>query len=148
MAAQPFTTELALAKYMHDLLSQGNLAGQLNLDPDLGHYGEPVDEALLAVGVSDVATVTGTQGLRQLRAAARVELWRMVMGRTAGKHQRGLGDTARSEHQIFDHAKEMFGQAMKDARRLGIASYRVTEAPQGSSKIDYAQGYYGGRSNG
>lgn len=148
MAATAFTTELQLAKYMHDLLGQSGFGEQLNFDPDLGDYGEAVDEALLALGVSDITAVTNTQGLRQLRAAARVELWRMVMGRTAGKHQRGFGGDARSEHQIFDHAKEMFGQAMKDAPRLGIASYRVAEAPQGSAKIDFAQGYFKGLING
>lgn len=148
MAATAFTTELALAKFMHDILGMDGFAEQLNYDPDTGDYGEAVDEALLAVGASTVSAVSSTQGLRQLRAAARVELWRMVMGRTAGKHQRGLGDTARSEQQIFAHAKEMYLLALQDARRLGVASYRVAEAAHGSVKIDYGQGHFRGLPDG
>ena len=148
MAATAFSTELALAKFMHDVLGMSDLGQQLGYDPDKGDYGEAVDETLLAVGVSDVSAVTGTQGLRRLRAAARVELWRMVMGRTAGKHQRGLDGTARSEHQIFDHARAMFQQALDDARRLGVAAYQTAVPAYGSTKIDYAQGYFKGTNNG
>lgn len=132
MPAPTAYTEQELADYMHGVLGNDEMARALNWSVDDGDYEDAVDETLLAYGVDDVATVTGRNNIRKLRAYARRELWRTVMQRTVGKHdtQAAVEGGGESHSQIHAHARKMFRMAEDEVQRLGVT---LTAPPAGGS---------------
>lgn len=116
-------TDHEFRRFMHDTLGEFRLTEQLNWKIHDGDYDEPLNETLLVLGLTDITTVTATADLRRLRAVGRAELWRHVMHRTAGYHQRGLNEAARSEQQIHQQAKALFEAAKSEAVALGVPDY-------------------------
>lgn len=136
-------TEESLMYFMHDALE--GVGEVLGFDPP-DDYREACNEALMVYGASDVTAVSGIFNIRKLRAVARVEAWRKVMSATTGDYDFRREDGAQySRSQINAQARQNFNQALKEARELGVTAYQQTAAPFGSAKINYAEGYYGGR---
>ena len=110
----------ALAAYMHELLggdSAGGIARTLKWSP-VSDYDEAVAETALALGVDDVAEVTGRDETRRLRAVARRELWRLVMQRTAHLVDASTEGGGQDHSQIWQHAQAMYESAAAEAERV------------------------------
>ncbi len=143
MAIPTSYTEEGLMNFMHESLE--GVGDVLGFDPPHG-YDNAFYEVMLVYGVSDVTAVSGSRNIRKLRAIARVEAWRKVMSATTGDYDFKREDGATySRSQIHAQAEKMFKQSLKEARELGVVAYQQVAAPFGSTKIDYGQGYYGGR---
>lgn len=78
MALPTFYTEETLKEYMHSLLNAAGYADALEWSVEAGSYDEIVNDVLLALGVTDITTLTGTQNIKRVRVAARYYLWRGV----------------------------------------------------------------------
>lgn len=132
MPAPASYTEQTLAQYMHTIITNDDkvteLVTTLLWNVANGSYEEAVNEAMLVMGVSDVTSLTSLESIRQLRAVARMELWRLVVQRTVASIQVSDGVTAVSRQQIWEHAKAMLEMATAEAVSLGVvvnAAYQV-----------------------
>lgn len=145
MAVSTTMTEDDLKDYMHATLR--SVADVLGWLPAHGDYDEPANDALLAVGVTTAASVSGIAAIRRLRAAARVEAWRAAMNETAGDYDFRREDGADFKRsQAHAQAAAMFAREQDKATALGVTAYQSQEQPFGSAKVDFNQGYYAGDS--
>lgn len=122
MAAPTTYTELTFKQYLHTAL--GAVAEVLGWTVADGAYNEIVNETLLAYGVDSIASVSGRDNIRKLRALGRVELWRAVVSETATDfdYKADGGDYKRSQaHQQAKAALE----AAQDEAALYDDRYRV-----------------------
>lgn len=113
-----------LALYMHAILGEDDTAKELEWTVAGLDYDEAVVETLFAMGVDSLATVTGRDAIRKLRVLARVELWRLVAQRTAGRFNQSMtnvGGASYSKAQVHEHAKAMLVQAESEAVALGYS---------------------------
>jgi hypothetical protein len=124
MASPSSYTEETLATYAHTSL--GAVADVLEWTVADGDYDEIVNEALLAYGADDIATISGTDNIRKLRVLMRREVWRKVMTETALDYRISTGGETLDRQQAHEHAKAMFEQAEGDAAEYGdTARYSV-----------------------
>jgi hypothetical protein len=126
-------TETTLATYMHTIL--GPVAATLGWSVAAGSYDEPVNEALAAYGVDDIADISGRANITKLRALARREVWRAVMQATASHYDVKADGANRSRSQIHTQAKAAYELACIDALSYDPA-YIV-----GVTTVDYADPY-------
>ena len=122
-----YATEDHLGSYM--LVTLGRVAETLGwrTPQDLA---EPVQETLWAYGASDVASITGEDNLRRLRALARVEAWRAAKANLAAMHDFTTPEGSASKDQLYRHVSEMLADAQAAAapysRAYTIAIDRIT----------------------
>ncbi len=80
---------------------------------DAGSFAEPVNETLLAFGVSVIADATD---IGKVRAIARWQAWRAAADALASKFNQTIGDQSLQMKSLFDHAEKQrdywHGQAM------------------------------------
>lgn len=122
-------TELQLAEYMHQVLGDDEVARDLGWSVVEGDYDEAVEETMLALGVDDLAGVTGLANIRLLRAVARRELWRLVMQRTAHKTDTNTEGGNEAHSQIHTHARAMFQIAAAAVVEIEAVVYEVAARP-------------------
>jgi hypothetical protein len=107
-------TEEELAQYMHAAL--GKVAEALGLTaPD--SYEEAINDALLAYGQTDIAQISGTAGVRKLRALARVAAWRFVIANFAALYDFSADNASYSRSQLLANAEK----ALKVAEDAAVA---------------------------
>lgn len=123
MTAPTSYTEATLAAYMHATL--GDVASALGWASGTASYGNAVDEALLAYGATDIATITGTEGIAKLRALARAESWRQVAAYTAADFDFTADGATYNRSQIHAQAVKALAQAEADALRHGAYGYSM-----------------------
>jgi len=100
-------TEKSLAEYMHTLL--GKTARALDLHPgpnDAGDYAESVNDALLAYGTDDIATVSGLASLLKMRILARVAAWQYVVNNFAALYDFSADGGRYNRSQLFEQSKK------------------------------------------
>jgi len=124
MAAPTSYTEYTLANYMHTLIANDDLVNELvttlKWNVTNGSYNEAINETLLVLEVDDIASISGRDAIRQLRAVARMELWRLVVQRTVPAYQVSDGVATTSRNQIWEHAKAMLEMATADVVAMGV----------------------------
>lgn len=125
MAIPASYTEKTLAEYMHVMLGKTAKALGLHFDPGgPGDYAEAVNDALLSYGTEDVATITGIENIKKLRALARVAAWQYVVDNFAALYNFSADGGSYSRGQLFEHAKEALKIAEYNARLLD-SSYTI-----------------------
>jgi hypothetical protein len=131
MAIPAGYTEATLKEYMHTVL--GPVATTLGWTVADGDYDEAANEAVAAYGVDDVAAVAGREAIRALRAVARREVWRAVMGATASHYDLTTDGASRHRSQTHAQARAMFALADGECAALGVAdaaaAYQVGAEP-------------------
>lgn len=110
MAAPLSYTEVTLAEYMHRVL--GLVADVLGFSPGgdtdgRASYQEAVNDALIAYGVSDIASATNIQKLRTL---AEREAWRLCL-QAAGEFDFSSAGTSESRGQLYAHIEVALARA-------------------------------------
>lgn len=111
--------------YLHTVL--GTVATSLGWTVNAGNYDEVVNDALLSLNTDDITTLTTNTQLKQLRAAGRVSLWRMVASTLAGDYNFSADGGSYSREQAHAQALRMLQQAETDAAALGVLDgYEVT----------------------
>lgn len=113
MAIPASYTETTLADFMQDQLK--NIATMLGWTTTPDDYQEAVNEALLAYGETTIANITGASNIRKLRALARAEAWKAAMAAVSGDFDFAADGGSYKRDQIFQHIKDMLGQAVVDA---------------------------------
>lgn len=119
-------TEQSLAEYMHATL--GAMAARLGWTVDGDHYDEAVNEAVAAYGADDIASITGRENLRKLRALARREVWRAVVQSVAAYYEFSTDGQSFKPNQMSTQARAALAQAEADCVALGAgddANYSV-----------------------
>lgn len=103
-------TESELAAYMQTTIAP--LDGVLGWTTVPDNYQEPVNDALLAYGVADIAEATD---MVKLRTLARLMVWRAVVAATAGTYDYRVDNEQFSRSQIHEHAAAMLAIAESEA---------------------------------
>ena len=117
MAVPASYTEKTLAEYMHVMLGKTATALELHFDPNgPGDYAEAVNDALLAYDTDDIATITGIEKIKKLRALARVAAWQYVVDNFASLYNFSADGASYSRGQLFEHAQEALKLAEKAAQ--------------------------------
>ena len=128
-------TEATLKDYMHTVLA--DVATVLGWGTAT-HYGEAVNEAVAAYGVSDVTTIAGTENLYKLRALARREVWRAACGALAAKFDFSADGHSVKRSDLYNHAKEELARAEADAMPFdSYSGYNV-----GTAEVEYSDDWY------
>lgn len=84
-------------------------------------YRAITDEALLALGYTDIAQVTGTKEVQKLRLMGRIEAWRAVMSNTVSDMSTETENTFYNRAQVFFSAKDQCILAEQEyIRQFGI----------------------------
>lgn len=111
-------TEQQLADYMQATLQ--DVALDLAMTPvELGSYAEAVNNALIAYGTNDAATITGLSNIATLRALARVEAWRVAHARAAARYDFQDGTQSLKRSQMFAMIEKALAAAESEAAELG-----------------------------
>jgi hypothetical protein len=107
-------TESDLAVFMHIVTETAAAAlGWTALTFD----AEPVNDALILYGVSDIAQATD---IPKLRAAARVAAWRAIVQATAGMHGFSADGQSMPLEQVQAMALRALSLAESDAATYGV----------------------------
>lgn len=109
-------SEVTFADYLASQIEQ--VAGVLGWDAGSVQVIEAVNDALLDLSVSDIATVTDLRGLRTLGRRA---IWRAVVQATAGNY--AFTDVAQQQfnrQQVNAQAREMLTIAESECVTLGV----------------------------
>lgn len=118
MAVPTSYTDLTFAAYLATQVEQ--VAGPLGWDVGSVQVLEAVNDALLDLGVSDIASVTDIRGLRALGRRA---IWRAVVQATSGNY--AFTDVAQqtfNRQQVNAQAREMLKIAESDCEALGLSA--------------------------
>lgn len=115
MAVPTSYTDDELAGYMHAAL--GATAVTLGWSVVESVYAEPVNDALILYGVSDISDATD---IDKLRAAARLAAWRAVAAETATNFRFRAGQQSFDRQQVHEHALAMITASRTEAMRHGI----------------------------
>lgn len=113
MAAPSSYTESQLKTLMHGLL--GRVATALGWSVAGGDYDEPVNDALLAGGWSDISEVSGAAAITKLRTLAKVAVWRWVVPATAAHIDIKSGPSEMDWSQLHAQARTALALAESDA---------------------------------
>ena len=109
-------TEKTLAEYMHLMLGKTAQALDLHFGPDdAGDYAQAVQDALLDYGAEDIAAISGVDGIRKLRALAKVAAWRHVVNNFAAFYDTSADGASYTRSQLFKQAKESLELAEDEA---------------------------------
>lgn len=120
MAPPASYTEASLAEYAHSCIR--TLAETFTWSPEAGLYTEVVNETMLALGVSDLTSFSSPETIRGLRAVARRESWRAVLGALAARYDFNTDSQGFKRSQMYDMAKEQYSAAIADCAALNIDS--------------------------
>lgn len=82
-----------------------NIAALLGLTP--AHFDEAINDALLAYGVTDIASATS---IAKIRALAHLEAWRVIRDAASGEYQFAVDGGNYNRKQIFDNAQAILAQ--------------------------------------
>jgi hypothetical protein len=82
----------------------------------MGSAQPAVDEALAKCGISDIATITGSDDLNKLRIIARYEGWRLAMSSLAARYDFEADGGAFKRSQAFANAKTNLALATAEAQ--------------------------------
>lgn len=122
MAVPTSYTEATFKEYLDSLLAVNGFAADLGWVSNGGQYNNAVDEALIMMGVSDIATVP-TSDINKLRIAGRVALWQLVVDATVQYMDASTPDGARANlSQIHAHALKALERAESDAANIGLST--------------------------
>lgn len=113
-------TENALAYFIVVELSE--VATSLGWDAASFQVREAVTDALLAYGVSDIASATDVQ---KLRAFARVMGWRAAVQALSARYDFSTGNHRFSRSQQAKAAESALAVAEREARPYGLPGYEV-----------------------
>lgn len=122
MALPDKYTEASLKAYMHAAL--GPIAGVLGWSVDEGNYDEPLNDTLLAYGVSDVEQVTGAEQLKRLRALARYQVWKAAVSGLAALYDFETDGQRFERSQLMRHAEQALALAESEALPY-LAEYSI-----------------------
>lgn len=81
-------------------------------------YREAVTDTLLAYGVSDISTISGTANLRKLRALAKVIIWERVVAATVGDYDFSADGASFKRSQLHQQAQTMVSQARSELQAI------------------------------
>lgn len=109
MSAPTSYTEDELATYMVNIT--GDAATALGISV-LDFGAEPVDEALVRYGVSDIASATD---IKKLRALARIAAWEYLAANSAGKYNFSADGGSYSRGSLHNHCVINLNHALADA---------------------------------
>lgn len=112
MALPSSYTESDLRDYMLSAVS--TVAGMLSMVAD--DFTEPVNDALVAYGVADIALATD---IAKLRSIAKAEAWRLVVDATVGEYNFSADGGSYSREQLHKHAVDALTRAEADAISRG-----------------------------
>lgn len=131
-------TEADLATLMHTTL--GATATALGYAApsggSTGVYAEAVYDALIAYGVSDIASATDVP---KIRAAAAVAAWRKATNDATAKIQFGGDGQSFADQQVYDHAvrqmaaAEVALMALGGGVAVGVTKLRFKHDPYNNS---------------
>lgn len=123
MAAPDSYSEATLAEYMHAAL--GELATVMGYTA-ASSYTEAVNEALLEYGADSIASISGRENIRKLRAIARVMALRKVVYDTTGDYDFEADGGRYDRSQVNKQAQAALALAESEAMALGaLAGYVV-----------------------
>ena len=112
MAVPASYTEKTLAEFMHVSLGKTAKALAINFGPeDAGDYAEAVNDALLAYGTDNIATISGMANIQKLRVLARVHAWQYVVNNFAALYDFSADGGSYHRSQMFKQAKESLALA-------------------------------------
>lgn len=97
-------TESQLCSYMESVLAE--VAAIIGWDAGSPQVVEAANDALLELGVTDIAEVTTARRMRGLRALGRRAVWRAVVQAVSGKYDFRDSDATFSRSQIQGMALE------------------------------------------
>lgn len=124
MAAPTVYQEDELAAYMlgelGDVATVLRITATAGVKGDYGDLSEPLNNVLLALGVTDVTTLTGADNIRKLRALGAVEAWRLAKKRAAAAYDFKDGSTSLSRSQLQPMISQSLGMAEAEASSLGV----------------------------
>lgn len=117
MAVPTAYTTTSLAVYLKYV--PGDIIDVLGWNTDSPQVQEAVNDALLEYGVTDAASITGTDEIRRLRALGRRAIWRAIVQATANWY--GITDNGQvlDRQQVHAQALLAFEQADNDCRAAG-----------------------------
>jgi hypothetical protein len=104
MAAPTSYTEAELKAYIHASLA--GVAEVFGWTVAGGSYDEMVNDALLALGHSDIASVSGVQDVSRLRTVARLMAWRAVVEQSSMNFDFSADGGSYSRSQVNEMARE------------------------------------------
>ncbi len=134
MAAPSAYTEAELKAYIHTAL--GAVASSLGWTVNAGSYDEIVNDALLAYGVDDIASVSGRESIAKLRALSRLMAWRAVVSETATDYNFSADGGSYSRAQVNEMARARVADLETET-----AAYRMENAVR-TQRVVYANDPY------
>lgn len=112
MAIPASYTEKTLAQYMETMLGKTAKVLALHAGPeDAGDFAEAVNDVLLAYGTNDIATISGIENLKKLRALAVVSAWQFVVNNFAALYDFSADGASYDRSQLFESASKALAQA-------------------------------------
>lgn len=117
-------TQGQLSEFMHR--QAGGMPELFGWTVEAGSYDDAVQDVLDAYGVTTLATATDSQ---QVRALARVAVWRQVVRRCASEYSTSVNGTSMSRSDLVKAAQEGLDLAMDEAGDLGYGPNVMTMDP-------------------
>lgn len=141
MAIKVSYTEEEVKQYMMDVL--GDTATKQGWSVEDADFEVAADEVLYSLGKQDFTFVNSVETAAEMRAVARVEVWRMAMANSAHLHSHsvgapGTGQTSRSD--VYRQLKEQFDLAVQYLTDKFPGSAAVTQ-PVTASILAYPVEY-------
>jgi hypothetical protein len=114
------TTELFVYPYADGVIPDNTVGSYVPFQPRKTHpvYRAITDEALLALGLTEISQVQGMKAVHQLRARARVEAWRAVLSNAVGDVDTYVEGNLMQREQVFAAAKEQLDYAEQEYQQL------------------------------
>lgn len=134
MAIPTSYTESELRDYM--LIVTGNVASAIGWTA--ANFTEAVNDALIAYGVSTIASATD---IAKLRGIAKVEAWRSIADATAADYQFSADGGSYNRQQIHDHAVKALERAEADAVDRGYMEINASVLSIGLGTIKHSDPY-------
>lgn len=131
-------TEATFKEWLHQqLASNATVAQVLGWDGTASAYDDVTTDALLALGLTDITTVTATAGIRQLRAAGRVLLWRAALAGLATAYTFSNSNGSYQRRQMSELVSALLVQAENEAAACGATGVLQTAPPVEVGPVAY-----------
>lgn len=117
MAIPTVYSATSLAVYLKYV--PGDIIAVLGWDENTPQVQEAVNDALLEYGDTDISAITGSDGIRRLRALGRRAIWRAIVQTTANWYSITDNGQKLERQQVHDHAVAQLAQADDDCRAAG-----------------------------
>lgn len=135
-------TEATLKAYLH--AEVGNIASALGWSVDGGEYDEPVNDALLMYGESDIENIDSTEGVRKLRLLGLLAAWRKAASHLAGDYDFSADGASYSRSQAYAMAEKRV-QALESQCAGFLPEYAVHTQQMDWSHDPYQEREYDDR---